>query len=200
MRCSTLGLTVAAAWLYGSGFAACLDGQVELGAGVGVTIWSDLVHDSIVETIEVGMEPGIAAFFRLGTPLDSNTSVSFRIGFSRTEMVRSESGGTSNIATVVAWSPSVVLSRRVSAAVSFHAAVGIILYASDQTIGTPFRGGEPSAPIVGGGVELALPSLPIFLSVDADAHRFGTSGLREAGFLSDRTVNRVSVTLGWVPQ
>lgn len=173
------------------------EAQIHLEIGAGVTAASRLVRDSIVSPIDIGMDPGFAVAFRLGSILDSTYTLHLGLALSRNTMVRKAAGVASvDITSVNVWFPSLGLSRGLVGPASIRGIIGALIYDPENTIGTPFRDGSPILAVAGLGITY-VPRFASGLSVDVawDIHRFNTSALRLEGFGGDQIVHRITLLL-----
>lgn len=171
--------------------------QIRLEIGAGVTATSRLVSDSIVSPIDVGMNPGFAASFRLATVLDSTYTLQLGMVLSRNTMVRKVMGAEpADITSVNVWFPSVGLRRKLVGPMSIRGTLGALIYDAEDTVGTPFRDGSPILAAAGLGITY-VPGFTNGLSVDVawDIHRFNTAALRLEGFGGDQIVHRITLLL-----
>jgi len=177
--------------------------QVAIDALAGVVWSSPLVRDEIVAPLTVA--PQIAPSLTLGGgfPLDGRHRLGVRIGWARSDLVRTEQDGTTAILPLTMWSGSVVLERLLLRQVAAEARLGGIKYApGGSTDGTLFQDDSPFAPLLGLGVRAWHPigsRVAVGLHVAYDFHRFETQALKSGGFTSARTVHRltVSANLRW---
>ena len=147
--------------------------------------------------IDIGTDPGFAASFRLGAPLDSVSTLHLGLTLSRNTMVRKVAGQTSTaITSVNVWFPSVGLRREFIGPTKIRGMIGALIYDPEDTVGTPFRDGSPVLAAAGLGLTYQ-PGFTNGLSLDLawDIHRFNTSALRLEGFGGDQIVHRVTLLL-----
>ena len=174
-----------------------LEAQIRVEVGAGMTATSKLASDSIVNSINIGMDPGFAASFRLGAALDSANTLQIGLTLSHNTMVREVAGGaSSDITSVNVWFPSIGLRRQFVGPTKIRGIIGALIYDPEDTVGTPFRDGSPVLATAGLGITYT-PDFANGLSLDLawDIHRFSTSALRLEGFGGDQVVHRITLLL-----
>ncbi len=170
--------------------------QLMVEVGGGVTASTRLVRDSIVTPIDVGVDPGFAASFRVGTQLDSANTLQLGLSLSRNTLTRDGGGGSTEITSINVWFPSVGLKRPFIGPTAIRGMIGALIYDPEETVGTPFRDGSPVLAAAGLGLTYT-PGFTNGLSLDLawDLHRFNTSALRLEGFGGDQIVHRITLLL-----
>jgi hypothetical protein len=172
--------------------------QVRAGVQLGIVAGSDLLRDSIVNSITLRPNTALFAGFKLDTEIDAHFRVGATVRVSRSEVVSQSPGDTNNIATLTVWHPGATLSRQLSRWIAAEASVGALIYRPDRRTGTIFSEGAPIEPVVGlalsGTRRLGRAAL-ISLDLGYDAHRFSTQRLKTVGFTGKTTVHRVSLSI-----
>lgn len=188
----------AALALLGTGGSA--HGQVFAELGVGAVYQSDLVQDSIVQSLHAGLAIAPSVVVAVGTPLDGLHGAAVSLGWSRSDLERREGDATTPILPVTVWSVGVQLRRRLHPGVVARLEVGGIKYApdTDGRASTIFRDDAPFLPAVtlGTRIERRIGGrVALGLDITYGAHQFTTLALRDDGFAGHRTVHRVKVAL-----
>jgi hypothetical protein len=167
-------------------------------------VWSSpLVRDEIVAPLTVAPQIAPSLMLGGGFPLDGRHRLGVRIGWARSDLVRTEQDETTAILPLTTWSGSVVLERLMIRQVAAEARLGGIKYApGGDANGTIFQDDAPFAPLLGLGVRAWQPiggRVVIGLQLAYDFHRFETQALKSGGFTSARSVHRltVSANLRW---
>lgn len=177
--------------------------QVAVDALAGVVWSSPLVRDEIVAPLTVAPQIAPSLMLGAGFPLDDRHRLGLRVGWARSDLVRSEADETVAILPLTTWSGSVVLERQMVRQVAAEARLGGLKYApGGNTDGTIFQDDAPFAPLLGLGLRAWHPvgaRVALGLHVAYDFHRFETQALKSGGFTSARSVHRltVSANLRW---
>ena len=173
--------------------------QTRLGVHAGGTLASALVRDSIVQPLTLRSAPGPGVRFTLDTQLSPVYQAGVSLATTWGPLRERTPDASRDVVHLASWHPAVTLRRRIGAALSAWASAGAIMYRPDRSAGTLFAQGAPIVPVLGLGVGLARPlggNLALVLDAGYDVHRFTTTTLRDAGFIGERVVHRVVVSLG----
>jgi hypothetical protein len=178
--------------------AAGLQAQVDYSARLGVTWATSLVHDVIVDEVDVrqklaptlalGAALPIAPLYQAGLELTLTSS-----GYRATEAGTSTDLGTIRSATV-----TLGLDGPIAQNFRWRAGTGIIGYWPSDDRGIFLQGGTTRF-LAGAGVDYRRsirPALDMIVSVRYDFHRFTTDELQTRGFSQSQGVQRVSATVG----
>jgi hypothetical protein len=172
--------------------------QVSVGLRLGVVGTTRLVRDSIVEVIDIRPNLAPAVGFSVESVLDGPYSVGAAITLSRSGLESRSISGTTQIATLTLWQPTVSLRRAIVPWLSAEARLGAIIFAPSKREGTLFRDGAPVEATLGLGLRADRPlggHLAGGVAVLYDAHRFTTTALQTVGFTGRTVVHRVAVML-----
>ena len=179
------------------GLARLPAAQVAVHVGVGARYSGTLVHDSVVAPLDV--RPALAPAFAVTVALAPHRGWSGEamLDVSWSTLRRHDAGGAStSLGGLGAVAFAVGLRRQLAAGVGARATVGGLKYLPADEAGI-FRGGASEVyPVLGFGVDYQPPFARGFtLEARADAHRFLTQALRDAGFTEHRLVPRVTLVV-----
>lgn len=186
-----------------AGIGTPVSAQLAIDALAGAVWSSPLVRDEIAAPLTVAPQIAPSVVLGGGFPLDARHRLGVRIGWARSDLVRTEQDETTAILPLTMWTGSVVLERQMLRQVAAEARLGGIKYApGGSTEGTLFQDDAPFAPLLGLGVRAWRPigsRVAVGLHVAYDFHRFETQVLKSGGFTSARSVHRltVSANLRW---
>lgn len=166
----------------------------------GVLVGSDVVRDSIVQTVTVRPQPAPLFGLRVGSELNASYAVALSLRWARSDLVRDELNRTTTIIPLTVWSGAVALRRSLTPWASVEAAVGGIKYAPsrDARDGTIFQDDAPLVPAAGLAARLERrvgSRWRVGLETAYDFHRFTTQALRALGVGQHRSVHRVAATV-----
>jgi hypothetical protein len=173
--------------------------QTRVGARAGASLMSSLVNDSIVQPLSIRPGPGPAIGFWIETRLDPTYTVSLGLQTAWSTIFRHEAGSKTAVVPVSTWTPVISLGRTLNRNVTAYGRLGAIIYRADRTASNLFRDGSPPAALLGAGIGGERPlagDLRLTLDLTYDVHRFSTPSLRAAGFVGERLVHRVGVSVG----
>jgi hypothetical protein len=176
-----------------------LAAQVDYNARLGLTWATALLHDNILNPIEVrqrlaptlvmGAGLPIAPLYRAGLELALTTS-----GYRSTEA----GAATVNLGTLRTGSITLGLDGPISQGLRWRAGAGVLRYWPTEQRGIFLRGGT-SRFLAGAGVDYRRPIMTqwdIMTSLRYDFHRFTTPELKARGFSQSQGVQRVAVSVG----
>lgn len=170
--------------------------QLALHLSVGARYNSSLVHDSIVTTLDV--RPNVAPAFAVAITLPEHRGWAGEalLDVSWSGLRRHDGGGQKeDLGGLCALSFAVGLRRTLVPGLGARALVGGLRYLPARESGV-FRAGAELMPLLGAGVDYTPPFAPgLSIELRADAHRFLTRALSDAGFTEHRLVPRVSLAL-----
>ncbi len=170
--------------------------QVAVHVSAGARYSGTLVHDSIVTAIAVrpDLAPVIGMSVRLPEHRGWAGGVMLDVGWS--SLRRHEGGASVDLGGLTTFSFAVALRRSLWAGFGARVTAGGLAYMPARESGL-FRGGAGELfPLLGAAVDWA-PAAGRRWSVElrADAHRFLTRALRDAGFTEHRLVPRLSLAV-----
>lgn len=173
-----------------------LQAQVSVHATLGARYTSTLVHDSIVEPLDVRAD--LAPAFSAGAdlPLSGPWRLDLLADVSTSPVRQHRTDGTSAPITRV-WMVGVAvgLRRRLESWLHGRLAVGALKYLPAASIGL-FRNGASITPYGSLAFETAPPPLArrgLAVELGGDLHRFLTPALRNDGFTDGRPVYRITL-------
>lgn len=170
--------------------------QVAVHVSAGARYSATLVHDSIVTPLDV--RPGIGPAFAVAVALPEHRGWSGQamLDFSWSGLKRHDAGGTSeDLGGLGALSFSVGLRRSLAAGLGARATVGGLRYLPARESGVFRAGAGGLFPLLGVAIDYAPGFRGLSLELRADAHRFLTQALRDAGFSEHRLVPRFTLAL-----
>ena len=174
-----------------------LAAQVAVHLSAGARYSATLVHDSIVTPLD--LRPGVGPALGVGVALPAHRGWSGEalLEVSWSGLRRHDGTGQSeDLGGLGALSLSVALRRALAPGLGVRATVGGLRYLPARLSGVFRDGARDVFPLIGVGVDYA-PGRARGVSVEAraDAHRFLTRALRDAGFTEHRLVPRVSLAV-----
>ena len=182
-----------------AGGVPALHAQVDYNARLGVTWATALLHDDVINEIEVrqklaptlalGVSLPIAPLYRAGLELALATS-----GYQSEET----GGATVDLGTVRTSSITLGLDGPVSRGLRWRAGVGLLRYWPTEERGIFLRGGTTRF-LAGAGMDYRRPILEqwdMMASLRYDFHRFTTDELEARGFSQSQGVQRIAATIG----
>jgi hypothetical protein len=182
--------------LLAAGASRRSDAQVAVHVAAGARYSGTLVHDSIVTAIDV--RPDVAPVIGMSVTLPEHRGwaggVVLDVGWS--DLRRHEGGASGDLGGLTTFSFAVALRRSLWAGLGARVTAGGLAYMPERESGV-FRGGAGELfPLLGAAVDWA-PAAGHRWSVElrADAHRFLTRALRDAGFTEHRLVPRLSLAV-----
>lgn len=177
--------------------AAPLSAQVSLHLAAGARYSGTLVRDSIVTPLDV--RPALAPAFAVGVALAPHRGWSGEamLDVSWSTLRRHDAGGASTaLGSLGAVAFAVGLRRQLAPGVGARATVGGLKYLPAEESGIFRAGAGEVYPVLALGVDYEPPfARGLTLDVRADAHRFLTQALRDAGFTEHRLVPRVTLVV-----
>ena len=173
--------------------------QIFAEARAGVQLSSILVRDSINQEITVGAKPAPSIGLAVGSVLSSSWNLAFGLRWSRSDLVRRESGEDFAILPLTVWAATLAIRRPLTHWATVEGSIGGIKYApGGEREGTIFQDDAPLLPAAGLAAR-AKRTLGerwgVGLEVAYDFHRFTTQALREADIGEHRSVHRVAVSV-----
>ncbi|HXM37032.1 MAG TPA: hypothetical protein VN908_00060 [Gemmatimonadales bacterium] len=174
-----------------------LSAQVSFHFSLGARYSSTLVHDSIVNPIDVRPTIAPTVLLTVRDKLHGPWSADATLDVSPSGLRRHEGGGSFDAGSCTAIALTVGLRRALASRVSGRVAFGGLTYAAQRS--GVFRQGNGG---VLPAVSVSAAYAPSFgarrgLEIDAryDLHRFITPALRGATFTSPRPVHRIAITV-----
>jgi len=175
-----------------------LGAQVSVGLRIGAVGSSNLVRDSVVETLEVRPQVAPQLGLRISFPAGTRYVFGGDIAVSRSDLQARGDTASTTVTTLTQWAPGAFLRAALLPWLGAEARIGALIYDPGETVGTLFADGAPVEPLLGLGVtmERALGSrLVAAVIVQYDVHRFTTTSLRARGFSGQTTVHRLAIGL-----
>ena len=173
-----------------------LSGQVSLHLGAGVRQGSTMVHDFIVEPIDVRPRLAPAFVVTAGTALEGRWTVEISLDYSSAILDREEDGASYEVATARAFSARLDLRRRLAPSLSGSLGIGAIKYLSDEEVGIFHEGAGPISALGSIGLRYHVAFIPsgrFAVAARYDIHRFTTPALKDAGFTTGSPVHRLTL-------
>jgi hypothetical protein len=178
--------------------AGAAGAQVTVALRLGAVGSTNLVKDSVVETLDVRPLVAPQLGIRASLPVGGHYTVGAGLAVSRSDLRATGDTGTTTVTALTMWSPSVFLQAEIVPWLRAEAHLGAQIYDPGETVGTLFSQGAPIDPSLGLGLvmERALGNrLVASLFVDYDVHRFTTTALNARGFTGETVVHRIAVGL-----
>jgi hypothetical protein len=176
---------------------APLAAQLACTLAFGARAGSALVRDSIVRPFAVRPALAPAVALTVGTPLDRRWTVQATVDLSTAGFARHDAGGsTTDLGHVTTVAFTVGLARHLPAGFDAAAGVGGLKYLPAADAGIFRAGGGAVAPLGALTLSHAVPlARRLAVALRYDVHGFITPALRDEGFTSSRTVQRVALAL-----
>lgn len=168
---------------------------MSLGLGIGAVASSNLVTDSIVETIAVRPQVAPQLDLRVEKTLSARYRLAGDLAVSRSTVEAHGPSSSSEITSLTLWSPGIGLVAAATSWLGAEARLGALIYDPGATEGTLFADGAPVTPVLGLGLraERALSgTLTGALHIRYDVHRFTTDALKARGFTGETVVHRIA--------
>lgn len=170
-----------------------------MGLALGAVGSSNIVSDSIVETIAVRPRIAPQLGIRIETPLSGRYRLAGEMSVSHSSLMAY--GDTVNRVTgLTLWAPTVAIEAAATSWLGAEARLGALIYDPGETDGTLFGDGAPVTPTLGLGLraERALGSGIVgSLQLRYDLHRFTTNALKARGFTGETVVHRVALSIAF---
>lgn len=174
---------------------AALAAQAAVHVGLGARYSGTLVRDSIVTglVLRPAVAPALAVTIALPAHRGWSGDVALDVSWSHLRL-HPDAGSSTELGGLTVVTFAVGLRRSLAPRLGARVAVGGLRYLPARESGV-FRGGAAELhPLVGVGVDYAPPiARGITVELRADAHRFLTRALRDAGFTEHRLVPRVTL-------
>jgi hypothetical protein len=184
--------------LFGAFTAAPLAAQWGGYASLGVRAGTPLVHDVIVQPIDVRQSIAPALAVGVTTPTEGAWSGEAALDVTFGSLQRDEPGASADLGGLTTLSFTVAVRREAATGVAVRAGVGALFSQPEGETGI-FSAGAPGATPVGVvGVSYA-PAVArryrLALDLRYDVHRFITPALRDVGFTESRVVHRLALAV-----
>ena len=179
---------------------APLAAQVTVAVSAGARYASTLVHDSIVEPVDVGLKIAPAFSLVVATQPEHGWGPQLLLDVSMGDMVRRDADGTStSLQHVSTVSLAVGVTHPLPAGLRGSASVGGLKYFPSDETGI-FREGGGAIEALGAvslayGLPLGRVPRKLWLEARYDIHGFTTQALHEEGFTSPQIVHRVTLAV-----
>ncbi|MGH7537210.1 MAG: hypothetical protein ACREMF_01130 [Gemmatimonadales bacterium] len=174
-----------------------MSAQASVHAALGARYTSTLVHDSIVNPLDVRADLAPALTVALDLPLDGPWKLEVLADVATSPVRRHDaSGATTSITRVWTVGVGLGLRRRLESWLEGRAAVGGLKYLPTESIGLFGDGGGNVIPYGSLAFDVAHAAAfrrRVGLELTGDVHRFLTPALRGAGFTDSRFVYRVTL-------
>lgn len=174
--------------------------QVSVHATIGARYTTALVHDRIVEPVDVKPAIGPAGTLSIGELTNGPWTPEAALDVSWASLQRHESGEAAKFNSVTVIAFTVGARRDVRPGLAARVGIGGIKYLPAEETGM-FRGGSGLWAVGTAGLywtptKLGGPAHDFGVSLRYDVHRFSTSALHADGFTSAQVVHRVSLGIG----
>ena len=174
--------------------------QSRVGARIGLTGSSTLVRDSIVQALSIRPNLAPTIGFWIESRLDLVYRVDLGLDMAWSQLTQHTPGAAAaDVVPLTSWTPTISLRRLVHRNIAARATMGALIYDPDQKTSNLFRRGAPVFPLLGLGATMERSvggGLLLTLDLRYDFHRFTTASLRDAGFVGQRPVHRLTLALG----
>jgi hypothetical protein len=167
-------------------------------ASVGVRAGTPLVHDVIVQPIDVRQSLAPALAVGVTTRADGAWSGEAAVDVTFGSLQREEPGASADLGGLTTLSFTVAVRRQLATGFAARAGAGALFSQPEQETGI-FSAGPPGATPVG---VLGLSYAPtagrrygLALDLRYDVHRFITPALRDVGFTESRVVHRLALAV-----
>jgi hypothetical protein len=175
-----------------------LHAQVDLTARAGVTWATPLLHDAIIEEIQVRQKLAPALVLGASLPIAARYDAGLELTLTSSGYRASEGGTTTDLGTVRTGSVTLGLHGPIARRLRWRAGTGLVSYFPKNKTGMFLRGGATRF-LAGAGVDYRHPmrsSWQLIASLRYDWHRFTTEELQSRGFNQSQGVQRISATVG----
>lgn len=167
-----------------------------MSVSVGARYTTTLVHDSIVEPVDAGLEVAPALALTIAAPPRKGWAPQLGVDVSSSDLVRHDAGGaTTSLQRVTTLAFSVGVSHMLLTGLRGSASIGGLKYLPSEETGV-FREGAGGIAALG-AVCVAYGVRRWALEARYDVHAFSTPALRQEGFSSSQTVHRVTLGLAF---
>lgn len=178
--------------------APALQAQVDYNARVGVTWATALLHDRIIDGIDVRQKLAPTVALGASLPIAPLYQAGLEVVLTTSGYRAEEAGTETDLGTLRTGSVMLGLQGPISSGLYWRAGVGLLGYWPTEEQGMFLRGGATRF-LAGAGVDYRQPVMTqwdMMVSLRYDYHRFTTDELRARGFSQTQGVQRVAATVG----
>jgi hypothetical protein len=175
-----------------------LQAQVNYNARVGVTWATALLHDRIIDEIDVRQKLAPTVALGASLPIAPLYQAGLEVALTTSGYRAEEAGTETDLGTLRTGSVMLGLQGPISRRLHWRAGVGLLGYWPTEEQGMFLRGGTTRF-LAGAGVDYRQPVMTqwdMMVSLRYDYHRFTTDELRTRGFSQTQGVQRIAATVG----
>jgi hypothetical protein len=182
-----------------AGGAPALQAQVDYNARLGVTWATALLHDDVLNDVEIRQKLAPTLVLGAALPFAPLYRAGIELALATSGYQSKETGVTTvDLGTVRTGSITLGLDGPISRELGWRAGVGLLRYWPTEEQGIFLRGGTTRF-LAGAGIDYRRPMLTqwdIMASLRYDFHRFTTDELKARGFGQSQGVHRIAATIG----
>jgi hypothetical protein len=182
-----------------AGSVTVLHAQLDYNARLGVTWATALVHDDVINEIEVRQNLAPTLVLGAALPIAPLYRAGLELALATSGYQSREAGGTTvDLGTLRTGAITLGLDGPVSGGLRWRAGVGLLRYLPTEDQGIFLLGGTTRF-LAGAGIDYRHPIMAhwdLMASLRYDFHRFTTSQLEARGFSQSQGVQRIGVTIG----
>ncbi len=178
--------------------AGALCAQTEVSVALGVTGWTPLVHDYVVQSIDAKPSPGPTIALGIGHSIAPRYTAGVTVSYSSSALRGNYGTTSSDLGHVRTFTAMGTVGGHVSGALHWQAGAGFLHYFHDSQAGF-LAGSGTTRLLMGGGLNFRRPMLAhwdLLATANYDFHRFSSPDLRSHGYTQSQGVQRIALLLG----
>lgn len=182
-----------------AGGAPALHAQVDYNVRLGVTWATTLIHDNVINPIEVRQKLAPTLVLGAALPIAPLYRAGLELALATSGYQSKEAGATTvDLGTVRTAAVTLGLDGPISRGLRWRAGSGLLRYWPTEDRGIFLRGGTTRF-LAGAGIDYRRPIMAqwdMMASLRYDFHRFTTAELNARGFSQSQGVQRITATIG----